>query len=160
MATGSTAAIRKAAMDRQKATCAARLVPRLTRYLFTEGSTGNKQKVRKILTGGGYAGPGWEDEARAIAACEAAGWDMSKFERTGTVLKASPSEFFNELGNQRKGPVAVVVPRDNATEKLKNVTIILMQAEKEIVRQFKDGRLKSLSGLAVTVGAALEEIRR
>lgn len=159
MATGNTAAIRKAAMDKQKATCAARLIPRLARF-FGDDSSGGKQRIRSLLVSGGYPGPGWDDEARAIAILQQAGKDMTKFERAGTVLEASMEGFFKEPGNERKGPVSIVTPRDNAAEKLKNVTIILMQAEREIVSQFKAGKLKSLGGLAVTVGAALDEIRR
>lgn len=162
MATGSTAAVRKEALAKQKATCAQRLIPRLARY-FGEESNAGKQKVRAVLVAGGYPGPGWDDEARAVAILTAAGRDMSKFERTGTVENGPtevPVQKRYSISKLYSTSAEAAQPKDGAAEKLKNVTIILMQAEKEIVRQFKDGRLRSLGGLAVTVGAALDEIRR
>jgi hypothetical protein len=155
-------AAKKAALAKMSATCANRLIPRLARHLFGD-SNYDKHRVRKILIDGGYPGPGWDDEARAVSILAAAGKDMSKFERSGTVepvaVAQKPPQRRYTISNLY-GPVEAAQPSESAAEKLKNVTIILMQAEKEILREIREGKRKSLGGLSVTVGAALDEIRR
>jgi hypothetical protein len=155
MATGSTTAIKKAALAKQKATCANRLIPRLAAHLFGTGVY-DKQKVRAALVKGGYKGPGWKNEDRAIKILTEAGHDMSGFERLGSAASKIETTKPAKLKN------VFVVPEvtDTSVEKLKNATIVLMQAEREIIREFKDGKRKSLGGLVTTVSAALDELRR
>lgn len=158
MATGSSAAVKKEALEKQKATCAARLIPRLAAHLFGTGVY-DKQRVRHLLQKGGYKGPGWKDEGRAVQILAEAGYDMFKFERTQAERKPAKHFAMARVHTSTEAPVEVTV-MDSATDKLKNVTIILMQAEREILREFKSGKRKTLGGLSVTVGAALDEIRR
>lgn len=155
MATRKTAAAKKAALAKQQATCAQRLVPRLAVHLFGKNDVYAKQKVRAALVKGGYKGPGWKDEGRAITILATAGHDMVKFERQ---TSRAPQKRYTLANFTTKVDVPSVV--DTPAEKLKSVTILLMQGEREIIRQYKDGKLKTLGGVATVVGAALDEIRR
>lgn len=164
MATGNTAAAKKAGMEKYLTVCGQRLIPRLARHIYDgDDSSAAKQRVRALLKKGGYNGPGWDDEVRAVKILSET-HDMSKLTPasvTGIVERKPPQKRYSLANFKAPDLVTTVVAlRDTAEEKLKNVTIILMQAEREIVREFQAGKRKNLGGLAVTVGAALDEIRR
>lgn len=165
MANGNSAAAKKAGMEKFLTRCAQRLIPRLARHLWNgDDSNAAKQRVRLLLKNGGYAGPGWVDEERAVAILSK-NHDMSKFQHVDVEAKVEErmqkryalANFKTTMAETVPTPVVV---RESPEEKLKNVTIILMQAEREIVREFQSGKRKTLGGLSVTVGAALDEIRR
>lgn len=160
MANGNSVAAKKAGMEKFLNSCAQRLIPRLARHLWNgDDSNAAKQRVRLLLKNGGYEGPGWDDEERAVAILSNT-HDMAKFQRVNGEPQVKEKKPQKRYAPAKFATVVTPIVQESSEEKLKNVTIILMQAEREIVREFQAGKRKTLGGLAVTVGAALDEIRR
>jgi hypothetical protein len=124
----------KAAFKKMSATCANKLIPRLARYLGRDDAYG-KQQVRILLREGGYKGPRWKDESRAVKILAEAGKDMSKFERL-----SSRAPLPGSAGNGNGAThVAITTPGDDAAEKLRKIQFRLKQGETILIRELKDG---------------------
>lgn len=156
MARGSTAAIKAKAIEKHRRTSRSKLVPRLARYLGDESRYG-KQKVRVALRAGGYRGPGWKDEGRAITILSAAGHDMSKFERSGrgdSKFRSMARTYSAPTTSESAAPEAA-----ESTDRMRRVVILLKQGEEMIKRDIKNGARREIDGVAVQLLAALNELR-
>jgi len=63
-----------------RAAWANKLIPRLARLLPEGDSPKGKKRIKALLKDGGYVGPRWDDEARAIGILRAAGLNVEGFE--------------------------------------------------------------------------------
>jgi hypothetical protein len=131
-------AAKRLAVEKQKQTIAQRLIPRLARFLGNESSYG-KVKVRKILQKGGYKGPGWKDEGRAVQIFTEAGYDMSGFE-TRKPLRKPPHRAGTASIPQLMPSTGPTIPAiSDAAERLRLVTTHLRESRKALFCGDEDG---------------------
>jgi hypothetical protein len=152
-------AAKEAANEKLSTTCSQRLVPRLARF-FGDDSIYGKQKVRQWLRTGGYKGPGWKDENRAIEALTAVGKDMALFERTKPEKAQSGFAKAAKAFSPRPITVVAVAPENNPVTKLKNVTILLKQGQRMILQGIREGRIQEIDEVSAQLLAAWNEARR
>ncbi len=88
------------AIAKMKSSWDRKLIPRLAALLPEGKSTKGKVRARRILAVGGYPGPRWNDEPRAIEIFRAAGIDVSTFEHENAPIPsptATPEEALTEM---------------------------------------------------------------
>lgn len=137
-----------------------KLVPRLARLLPEGDTQAGKQRVRKILREGGYEGPRWDDEARALAVLRAAGVSTDNFEyaSNGAVSAAAQERPVQLSFVPRQPPNIETVDRD-AAKRLQLVFSLLNAYEHKIMELIRNGHLSKLSSPLEMPIAALNELR-
>lgn len=148
------------ALQALRRTVRQRLPYRLARLLPEGDTPAGVARVKKILRAGGFEGPGWNDEPRALAIFKEAGISIEGFEyaSTGAVSKNHPIQLAPRVG----APIIVDVVDDKAREiqrAIQRAIILLDMYEEQLMAQIRKGAIaKLLSPLELPI-AALNELR-
>jgi hypothetical protein len=149
------------AIEKMKRAWAMKLVPRLAR-LLPEGDTDKgKARVKKILRAGGYAGPRWDDEARALNIFMTAGFPIEGFEyanggpKQGIVVATQPDQVSVVLRPQPR--VTTIDPED--AKRLQRVFNLLNAYEHQVMELVRNRQLSKLAAPLDIPITALNELR-
>jgi hypothetical protein len=151
-----------------------KLVPRLARLLPEGDSKTGKVHVRKILRKGGYAGPRWDDEDRALAIFQAAGISIDAFEyadrnppnSTEVVLARKPTQITFLPAAKDASIPAVPHPQgngpmsfDEAVRLLGYCFMMLKKYERDLMEQIRLRHISALSAPLDIPIVVLNELR-
>lgn len=149
-------------LDKLRATIAKRLPWRLAK-LLPEGQTPKGlARTKAILRKGGYEGPRWDNEDRALAIFKAQGISIEGFEYlrgNGEPVpnRSPPAPQHLQIVPRPSPPIAIANRED--TRRLQRVITLLSMFEEQIFAQIRNGAIDKLRSPLELPIAALNELR-